>query len=160
MRFAKVGLDITILVSVLFLLVNAFFFLAETDFLAYLHFSRSPFFCMSFAAISFFLALMLGYFFMALHKKNMLSVRFRVKSVDIDTTIIKTYVQKSFQLLDITVDRLDVEVDRSQRLSIHTSMKKLPNMEILEQIEKEIGGMLGAKLGYLKDFEMYFSQKT
>lgn len=90
----------------------------------------------------------------------MLSVRFKVKNVDVDSAIIKAYLEKSFRSLDIPIENIDVEVDRSQKLYIHIHSPKLPKMEYLPQIEKEVGGMLGANLGYQKDFEIYFSQKA
>lgn len=160
MKFLKIGLDITILVTVVFLFVNTFFMLLEIDVFSYFNFFKSSGVYFSFAIISFVLSILLGYFFVSIHKKNMLSVRLKVKHVDVDTHVIKSYIQKSFQILSINIDKLDIEVDRSQKLYIHTSLHKLPDLSELEKIEKEIGGMLGSKLGYFKDFEMYFSQKN
>ena len=110
--------------------------------------------------IALFLAIFMTYFFIAVHKKNLLAVRFSVKPIDVDQAIIKDYLEKALRKLNLSVTQLKVEIENQQKLHVFVEQTDLPKLEELETIEKNLGGILGSKLGYLKDFQVYFSAKT
>lgn len=111
-----------------------------------------------FSITSFCLSLSLAWFFIAVHKKNVLVVRFHPKQIDIEVGIIKEYLEKKFSKMALPVQELEVEVDRAQKLHISAKLQKFPDMQELENLEKELGILLGAKFGYFKDFQVAFSK--
>ncbi len=158
MRLSKIALDLTTLLTVLFLGFSSVLFFIDAGWAGQFFMNRPLSLYLFLGVTSLILAFFLAYFFLLVHKKNTLVVKFEPKRVDIDIAIVKSYLEKSFKNLKIECLEIEIEVDHHHKMHIHTRQEKLPNIHDLDRIEKELGGMLGSKLGYAKDFQVYFSK--
>ncbi|NBO24052.1 MAG: hypothetical protein EBU93_02280 [Chlamydiae bacterium] len=157
MRLTQILLDMTILLVVLFLLALSIGFFLETVFLGQF-FSRLNallFFSLGIGAL--FLSLLLSFLFVSTHKKNVLIVQFHPKKVEIEKPILQEYIKLKLVELGFDIKNLHIEVDRSQKLHLHIQTDQLPNIENLQQIERELGSLLLNKFSYFKEFQVYFA---
>jgi hypothetical protein len=159
MRLHKILLETFTLLTVLFLfglsILGILDFCLPTVLLKVA--TRQLFFILGIVAL--FLAIILTYAFISVHKKNSLVVRFSVKPVNVEEAIIQDYLERALKKLRFPIYQLAVEVDQQQKLHVFIEPHESPKIEDLEAIEKKLGGVLGAKLGYQKDFQVYFSLK-
>jgi len=157
MRFYRVGLDILSLLVVVFLFFNAFLLFGVTEKLN-IFFSFDNKYGAILGCISLILAVLFLWFFIRVHSKKLLVVRFEPKQVDIQSCIIRDYLNECLKKIGILSKDVAVEIDACQKLHIHLNVIKFPEAGSLAHMEKEIGAFLFSKLGYAKDFQVYFSK--
>lgn len=156
MRFSKIALDLATLLTVFFLFVISILFFLQFGFEGQFFINSNSTFYLILALSALGLGTLLTFFFVLVHKKSVLVVRFQPQKIDVDVDVIKGYIEKKFSFLSMSCKEIDVEVDRLNKIHIHAKVEKMPEMHELGHLEKEIGQLLVSKLGYAKDYQVYF----
>jgi hypothetical protein len=158
MRFFKVVLDVTILVTVLFLVVIGGLFLIESCFPdKFIKIWTERFnFCLGIVAL--LLAALISYLFVKVHHKRILTVSLAPKAVDIECAIIQEYVKKYFYEHLKIFPVIAVGVGAKNQIQIMVEELIIDDEAMFDKIEKELGALFAVKLGYFKPFHLHFSK--
>ncbi|NGX33736.1 MAG: hypothetical protein K1060chlam1_00077 [Candidatus Anoxychlamydiales bacterium] len=107
------------------------------------------------------LAFILFISFYQLHKKQYLKVLMKKNKTDIDTKLIKNYIEKYFErIYPDKKNNFQVNVDVKDKLEIIARVDNLDNKkEFLLNIEEKIGKLLLDHLNYDKEFIFTLKEK-
>ncbi len=99
------------------------------------------------------LALILFISFYQLHKKQYLKILMKKTRSDVDTKLIKNYIEKYFETIYSDKKKFQVDVDAKDKLQIIASVESLNDKkEFLLNMEEKIGKLLLEHLNYDKEF--------
>ena len=160
MRVFKIVLDLTILVTVLFLVVIGSLFLIESIFPEKLFkiWNERFYLCLGLTAL--ILASGISYLFVKVHHKTVLTVGLAPKAVDIECAIIQEYVKKYFHEHLKIFPVIAIEIGAKNQIQIMIQDVMLDDEILFGKIEKELGALFAVKLGYFKPFLLHFSKAS
>ncbi len=160
MRLIKFGFDFVLFLTILFLFSTTLYFLSEMIHQGIYTQERALSVSFWFGLIGFFLALLLIGFTFYGSKRKRLTVRFKNKPISIDETIILDYVLKELQTLGYAQTGVQLDIVNGTDLHFHIQQEQIPSATFLKLLEEKLGELLRKKMGYTKDFQIFFSVKA